>query len=53
MDIKSNPFYILEVSTEDNKRKIMDAADEKLLFLESDIVEKAKNQLFTRNSKEM
>ncbi len=45
MDIKSNPFYILEVSTEDNKRKIMDAADEKLLFLESDIVEKAKNQL--------
>ena len=45
MDIKSNPFYILEVSTEDNKRKIMDAAEEKLLFMDSEIVEKAKSQL--------
>ena len=45
MDIKSNPFYILDVSTEDTKRKIMDAAEEKLLFFDSDIVEKAKNQL--------
>ena len=49
MTLKENPFYILGVSPRDNKRKIMDAAEEKLLFMDADVVENAKNDLLDSN----
>ncbi len=45
MTLKQNPFYILGVSMTDNKRKILDAADDKMLIVEENIVEEAKNAL--------
>lgn len=52
MGLKNNPFYILGVSSNDNKRKIMDAAEEKLLLMDENVVEDAKNALLD-NSKRL
>ena len=51
MELKNNPFYILGVSTNDNKRKIMDAAEEKLLLMDENVVEDAKNALLDNNKR--
>lgn len=52
MNLKQNPFYILGVSSVDSKREIMDAAEEKLLLMDENIVEDAKNTLLD-NSKRL
>ena len=52
MNLKQNPFYILGVSSVDSKREIMDAAEEKLLLMDENIVEDAKNALLD-NSKRL
>lgn len=52
MNLKQNPFYILGVSSVDSKREIMNAAEEKLLLMDENIVEDAKNALLD-NSKRL
>lgn len=47
MDLKSNPFYILNVSCSDNRRTIMSAADEMSFMLDADVCIDAQNKLTT------
>ncbi len=45
MDLRHNPFYILGASMTDNKRRIMELAEEKSLFGEEEAIEEAKTIL--------
>lgn len=45
MKIEDNAFYILDVSPNDNKRQILEQAEEKCLFEDQEKIENAKNQL--------
>ena len=45
MDLRHNPFYILGASMTDNKRRIMELAEEKSLFGDEEAVEEAKTIL--------
>ena len=45
MDLRHNPFYILGASMTDNKRRIMDLAEEKSLFGNEKAIEEAKTIL--------
>ena len=45
MDLRHNPFYILGASLTDNKRRIMELAEEKSLFVDEEAVEEAKTIL--------
>lgn len=45
MDLRHNPFYILGASMTDNKRRIMEVAEEKSLFGDEEAIEEAKTIL--------
>ena len=45
MNLKDNPFYILEIRPQSTKREIMQAAEEKMLFDDPEKIENAKNIL--------
>lgn len=45
--LEGNPFYVLEVSCVDDRRKIISAAEEKSFFLDTDICTEAQNILIT------
>lgn len=47
MGILDNPFYILKVDCEDNRRKIAAAAEEMGFFLDSDVAANAQNTLIS------
>lgn len=43
--LQTNPFSILKLSTRDNSHKIVEAAEERSLFLENDVCQKARLDL--------
>lgn len=43
--LSSNPFRVLQVTTRDNSRKIVDAAEERSLFVEHDTCQRARSDL--------
>lgn len=43
--IKENPFYILQVTTRDNRQKIVDLAEEKSFELDEELCQKARSDL--------
>lgn len=43
--LHSNPFYILQVTTRDNGSKILEAAEERSLYLDPDVCNKARSDL--------
>jgi hypothetical protein len=45
ISLKSNPFLVLQVTTRDNGRKIVEAAEERSLFIEHDLCQKARSEL--------
>ena len=45
MDLRHNPFYVLGASLTDNKRRIMELAEEKSLFGDEEAIEEAKTIL--------
>jgi len=47
--LHNNPFCILGVTTRDDRRRIVELAEEKSLTLDGDVCTKAKSDLITRN----
>ena len=45
--INKNPFYILGVSTRDNRQKIVEMAEEKSLEIDEELCQKAQSTLIT------
>ena len=43
--LRSNPFFLLSVSTRDDRRRIVEAADEKALHLDPEVCSKARSDL--------
>jgi len=48
---KSNPFYILDITTRDNRQKIIQMAEDKSLEIDHDICQKARSELTTPKSR--
>ncbi len=48
---KSNPFYILDITTRDNRQKIVQIAEDKFLELDYNICQKARSELTTPKSR--
>lgn len=54
--LRANPFFVLGVTTRDNRRKIVEVAEERSLHLDSDVCQQARSDLTnlrTRLSAEM
>lgn len=53
MDLKSNPFYILDVSADANRRDVIEAAEEKGFFFDAETCAEAQNTLINANKRLM
>lgn len=51
MELKNNPFYILGVSVDANRREVIEAAEEKGFFLDAEICAEAQNTLINANKR--